>query len=74
MADSAEMAELVGQAGTRNSSGQRFQHALLEYVRNAVGFKDAEHAELNPATQFLLLQRMQCSLVEQNQKGQLRRG
>ncbi len=45
-----------------------FQHALLEYARNVIGLKDAEHAELDPETRLPLLQRMQCSLVEQRQK------
>jgi CTP synthase (UTP-ammonia lyase) len=44
------------------------QHALLEYARNALGLKEADHAESNPATTFPLLQRMQCSLVEKSQK------
>jgi CTP synthase (UTP-ammonia lyase) len=45
-----------------------FQHALLEYARNVLGLKDADHAELNPETKSPLLHRMQCLLVEQKQK------
>jgi CTP synthase (UTP-ammonia lyase) len=44
------------------------QHALLEYARNVLGLKDADHAETNPGTAFPLLYQMQCSLVEKAQK------
>jgi len=44
------------------------QHALLEYAHNVLGLKEADHAEINPATDFPLLQRMQCSLVEKSQR------
>jgi CTP synthase (UTP-ammonia lyase) len=44
------------------------QHALLEYARNVLGLKEADHAELNPDTAFPLLFRMQCSLVEKSQR------
>jgi CTP synthase (UTP-ammonia lyase) len=44
------------------------QHALLEYARDVLGLKEADHAESNPGTAFPLLERMQCSLVEKSQK------
>ena len=44
------------------------QHALLEYARNVLGLKEAEHGEADPATDFPLLHRMQCSLVEKSQR------
>jgi CTP synthase (UTP-ammonia lyase) len=44
------------------------QHALLEYVRNVLGLREANHAENNPETDFPLLRRMQCSLVAKSQK------
>ncbi|EEF60783.1 CTP synthase C-terminal region-related (seleno)protein [Pedosphaera parvula] len=44
-----------------------FQHALLEYARNALNLATANHTELDPSTEFPLLHRMQCSLVEKSQ-------
>jgi len=44
------------------------QHALLEYARNVLGLREADHAEINPDTDFPLLQRMECSLVETSQR------
>lgn len=44
-----------------------FQHAILEYARNALGLAGAEHAELQPEAPFQLLHRMRCSLVEKSQ-------
>lgn len=43
------------------------QHAILEYARNVLGLKEAEHAEDNPDTSFPLLQKMKCALVEKSQ-------
>jgi CTP synthase (UTP-ammonia lyase) len=45
-----------------------FQHALLEYARNVLNLRTANHTELAPDTEFPLLHRMQCSLVEKSQK------
>ena len=50
------------------------QHALLEYARNVLGLKDADHAENNPRTGFPLLQQMRCSLVEKSQNIVVERG
>ena len=44
------------------------QHALLEYARNVLGLRDADHAETNPEGAFPLLSQMQCSLVEASQR------
>jgi CTP synthase (UTP-ammonia lyase) len=44
------------------------QHAILEYARNAIGLKEAEHAEDHPGTSFPLLQKMECALVEKSQR------
>jgi CTP synthase (UTP-ammonia lyase) len=41
-----------------------FQHALIEYARNGLGMKDADHAESNPAATQPLISRLSCSLVE----------
>jgi CTP synthase (UTP-ammonia lyase) len=41
-----------------------FQHALIEYARNALGLVDADHAEMNPRAMLPLISRLTCSLVE----------
>jgi CTP synthase (UTP-ammonia lyase) len=41
-----------------------FQHAVLEYVRNALGHRDASHAESDPAAAMPVIARLSCSLVE----------
>lgn len=45
-----------------------YQHALLEYARNVLGLKEAEHAELSAQASLPLLSRMHCALVEKEQK------
>ena len=45
-----------------------YQHALLEYARNVLGLKEADHAEINEQARLPLLSRMQCALVEKSQK------
>ncbi len=45
-----------------------YQHALLEYARNVLGLKDADHTETNPAAALPLVSRLRCSLVEKAQK------
>lgn len=41
-----------------------FQHALLEYARNVLGWADAEHGETSPDAERALLTPLSCSLVE----------
>ncbi len=41
-----------------------FQHAVIEYARNVLGWQDADHAEDNPATAMPLIAPLACSLVE----------
>ena len=41
-----------------------FQHAVIEYVRNVLGFEEADHAESNPGTTMPLMTLLSCSLVE----------
>ena len=43
-----------------------FQHTLLEYARNVLGFSDANHAEADPESQFALIAPLSCSLVEKS--------
>src|SRR4029453_15507318 len=42
-----------------------FQHALLEYARNVLGVRDADHAELRPDAAVPLIAPLTCALVEQ---------
>ncbi|MGF6204046.1 CTP synthase C-terminal region-related (seleno)protein [Pseudomonas frederiksbergensis] len=41
-----------------------FQHAVLEYARNVLGWADAEHGETSPEAARALLTPLTCSLVE----------
>lgn len=43
-----------------------FQHALIEYARNVLGYAEAEHAETNPDAAMPLIAPLSCSLVEAN--------
>jgi CTP synthase (UTP-ammonia lyase) len=40
-----------------------FQHIILEYARNILGFADAQHEESNPGGSRLFISRLACSLV-----------
>ncbi|NMO18394.1 hypothetical protein HPC49_25050 [Pyxidicoccus fallax] len=40
-----------------------FQHALIEFARNVLGLKDADHAESNPDATLPLVGALSCSLV-----------
>lgn len=40
-----------------------FQHALIEYARNVLGFVEADHAESNRAAAMPLVAPLSCSLV-----------
>ena len=41
-----------------------FQHAIVEYARNVLGWADAEHAETAPDAARLVIAPLACSLVE----------
>ncbi|KAA0974973.1 CTP synthase [Pseudomonas sp. ANT_H12B] len=41
-----------------------FQHAVLEYARNVLGWEDAEHGETSPDAARALLTPLTCALVE----------
>ncbi len=43
-----------------------FQHALIEYARNLLGWADAEHAETAPEGARLVIAPLACALVEVN--------
>lgn len=40
-----------------------YQHAVLEYARNVLGFEDADSAEDNPATTMPLIAALKCRLT-----------
>lgn len=40
-----------------------FQHMVIEYARNVLGFKDAQHAEYAPYASTLFISKLACSLV-----------
>jgi CTP synthase (UTP-ammonia lyase) len=42
-----------------------FQHMIIEYARNVLGFPDAQHAEYDPYASDLFVTRLACSLVGQ---------
>jgi CTP synthase (UTP-ammonia lyase) len=42
-----------------------FQHAVIEYARNVLGFEDAQHAEYDPYASRLFISQLACSLVGQ---------
>lgn len=41
-----------------------FQHAVIEYARNALGWADAEHAETAPDSLCAVISPLECALVE----------
>jgi CTP synthase (UTP-ammonia lyase) len=43
-----------------------FQHAIVEYARNVLGWADAEHGETAPAAARAVIAPLLCSLVEEN--------
>ena len=40
-----------------------FQHMIIEYARNVLGFKDADHAEYDPYASNLFITQLECSLA-----------
>jgi CTP synthase (UTP-ammonia lyase) len=45
-----------------------FQHIILEYARNVLGFKDAHHAEYDPYASDLFVTELECSLAGQEMR------
>jgi len=41
-----------------------FQHAVIEYARNVLGWADAEHAETAPEAERAVISLLECGLVE----------
>ena len=42
-----------------------FQHVLVEFARNVLGIRDADHAEVNPEAANLICVPLACSLIGQ---------
>ena len=40
-----------------------FQHIVIEYASNVLGFKDAQHAEYDPYSSKLFISQLSCSLA-----------
>src|SRR5262245_40283516 len=40
-----------------------FQHVVIEYARNVLGFADAQHAEYDPTASHLFVHQLACSLL-----------
>jgi len=40
-----------------------FQHMIIEYARNVLGFKDPQHAEYDPYASHLFISELTCSLA-----------
>lgn len=51
-----------------------FQHAILEYARNVLGWADAEHAETTPGAARLVITPLACALVEKTDTIRFRQG
>ena len=48
-----------------------YQHAVLEYARNVLGFAFADNTEINPAAVMPLISELTCRLVEESDAIQL---
>jgi CTP synthase (UTP-ammonia lyase) len=51
-----------------------FQHMILEYARNVLGIRDAEHEESEPQALHVVISRLSCSLVGRTMNIQLQPG
>lgn len=45
-----------------------FQHMIIEFARNVCGITNADHEETNPDASDLLISKLACSLVEQQEE------
>ncbi len=45
-----------------------FQHMVIEYARNVLGFMDAQHAEYDPYASNLFISQLACSLAGREMK------
>lgn len=42
-----------------------YQHAILEFAKNVLGYKNADNTEVNPETEMPLISTMKCSMIEE---------
>jgi CTP synthase (UTP-ammonia lyase) len=45
-----------------------FQHMIIEFARNVCGIENADHEETNPQAVDLVISKLACSLVEQEEE------
>jgi CTP synthase (UTP-ammonia lyase) len=45
-----------------------FQHMIIEYARNSLGIKNAEHEETSPDAENLIIKSLPCSLLGQTEE------
>ena len=45
-----------------------FQYMIIEYARNVLGIKNAEHEETSPSAETLIIKSLSCSLVGQSEE------
>lgn len=45
-----------------------FQHMIIEFARNVCGITNADHEETNPNSTDLLISKLSCSLIEQEEE------
>lgn len=50
-----------------------FQHAVIEFARNVLGWRDAEHAESAPQARRAVISPLKCSLVETQEEIKIER-
>ena len=51
-----------------------FQHMVLEYARNVLHYRDAQHAEYDPYASTLFISRLACSLAGREMELMFKRG
>jgi len=51
-----------------------FQHLVIEYARNVMGFRDASHAESDPEASCLFITPLSCSFVGKSMRVTLKPG
>lgn len=44
-----------------------FQHMLIEFARNVLDLRNADHEETNPLAEHLVISKLSCSLVQQEE-------
>ncbi len=50
------------------------QHAIIEYARNVLGWREADHAETSPDSSLPIISPLECAMVEVTDTVRLREG